>query len=629
MFNRGQSNDSLGLIKRHAQATINNPELLAFLLEGLDKAAEGERNQLRHALALHSYPVSIEEFMFGQRFLVRPKSEIYPAVMEELWKINERHGRVMNCLTEAVLTGGIGSAKTTTALYTLAYQLYVLSCYRNPHQAFGMDSTSEILFIFQSLKAQLAKEVDFERFRTICQQSYYFTTTFTFDRTVQSKLVFPNRIEVKPIGSDSGAIGQNVLGGLIDEVNFMAVVEKSKKTVGNGVYDQARAIYDSVSRRIKTRFVDNGGMPGILCLVSSRNYPGEFTDEKLAEAKTDPTIYVYDKAVWEVKPKGTFCGEVFTVFIGDEGRRPRIVDAPGEIALEDQELLREIPIEFRKQFERDIIGSLRDLAGVGTLSRQPYIAQTESLQKVFGRVESVLSKTTHDFQDGSKLQIWPRKFKDLERERWVHIDLAISGDCAGVACGYASHFALRGDTGELLPVIKMDFLLQVVPPKGGEIKIFRIRDLLHKLRDTGLPIRWVTFDSFQSVDSVQLLRQAGYSSGYISVDTQMMPYEMTKNAIYDERLWLPEHKICQKEFLTLERVKSGSKFKVDHPPNGSKDVADAVAGVVFGISTNRSTYVQHGIPLTRAPQQVIDRQPTKTEQEEEQERQQRHVRHRG
>ena len=276
-------------LKEYAQV-INNPELKQFLLEGIELAFDTkDMKQLNHAIGLHSYPVNVEEFMFSQKFLARPRTEIYPEVLSELWKINELHGRLRNRLTEFVGTGGIGSAKTTTALYTNAYQIYLLSCYRNPHHTFGMDSTSEILFIFQSLNATLANDVDYKRFRAICEQSYYFTTVFPFAKDLKSSLQFPNRIEARAIGSDGGAIGQNVLGGIIDEVNFMVVIEESKKRVGGGAYDQAKVIYDGISRRIKTRFADNGGMPGILCLVSSKNYRGEFTDTKLEEALTDNT----------------------------------------------------------------------------------------------------------------------------------------------------------------------------------------------------------------------------------------------------------------------------------------------------------------------------------------------------
>lgn len=587
--------------KAAATSSINNPEFREFMVEALDMAY-GDRDfgQLRHALNLHSYPVPMEEFLFGQRYLVRPRDELYPVVVEELVKINEGHGRVVNRLTEVVATGGIGSAKTTTALYTQAYQLYVLSCYKNPHAMFQMDSSSEILFIFQSLNATLSKDVDYKRFKAICEQSYYFTTVFPFNKLIVSSLQFPNRIECKPIGSDSGALGQNVLSGIIDEVNFMAVVDDSKKNSNRGVYDQARTIYDGISRRIKTRFVNNGGMPGILCLVSSKNYPGEFTDVKLKEAAGDPTIYVYDKRVWDIKPKGTFTGEQFSVFVGDETRKARIIEDDTEVSVEDRHLVINAPVEYKRQFQLDMTGSLRDIAGVGTLARYPYFQDAQSVSASFQKRVSVLSKEEHDFQDSLPLQMYPLRFKDPGIPRWVHVDLAITGDAAGVACGYVPGFvSSRAGTDELMPRIAFDFILRVLPPPGGEIKFYKIRELLYTLREMGLPIRWVSFDSFQSVDSVQILRQQGFATGYISVDTSTMPYDLAKAAMYEGRLEAPPHRAANREFLSLERV--AKKNKIDHPVNGSKDCSDGMAGVVQGLTTRREVWNFHNVSPTSIP----------------------------
>ena len=602
-------------VKRHVDTSINNPEFKKFFHEAIDHAYGAKSfTLLRHALSLHSYPVNIEEFLFGHRYLSRPTDELYPAVVDSLIDINENQGRLINRLTEGVFTGGIGSAKTTTALYTNAYQLYLLSCYKNPHQMFQMDSTSEILFIFQSMNASLAKDLDFGRFKAICEQSYYFTTVFPFNKEYVSSLKFPNRIEAKPITSDGGAIGQNVIGGLIDEVNFMAVIEGSKKAQGKGTYDQAKAIYDSVSRRIKTRFVNSGGMAGILCLVSSKNYPGEFTDVKLAEAETDKTIYIYDKRVWEVKPEGTFSGNNFTIFVGDEHRKGRIMHDEEEVAPEDRHLVMQIPTEFKSQFEHDLIGSLRDIAGVSTLARYPFFQDAGAVDDAF-YAKSVLSKQEHDFNDSVPLQIYPKRFKNPDQPRWVHIDLSITGDSAGVACGYVEKFVNRNMVGtaeetvssiELVPKVALDFILRVMPPKGGEIKFFKIRDLIYALKKSGLNIKWISFDSFQSVDSVQILRQNGYSTGYVSMDTSMTPYTMVKQAMYDRRLVLPEHNHAKREFLSLERVLK--KDKIDHPAHGSKDCTDAVAGVVYGLSLRREIWSLHGVSPVRMPEYIKELQ---------------------
>ena len=38
--------------------------------------------------------------------------------------------------------------------------------------------------------------------------------------------------------------------------------------------------------------------------------------------------------------------------------------------------------------------------------------------------------------------------------------------------------------------------------------------------------------------------------------------------------------------------------RIDHPPNFSKDCADAVAGVVYGLTYRRATWVRFGVPIT-------------------------------
>ncbi len=44
-------------------------------------------------------------------------------------------------------------------------------------------------------------------------------------------------------------------------------------------------------------------------------------------------------------------------------------------------------------------------------------------------------------------------------------------------------------------------------------------------------------------------------------------------------------------------AKAGS---IDHPPGGSKDLADALAGVVHGLTMRRDVWAQHGVIPDRA-----------------------------
>lgn len=540
-------------------------------------------------------PVGPREFLLSRKFLNR-RSEVYPEVLEEFVRMNSGN------YTEVVLTGGIGTAKTTLAIWTSAYQLYWLSCIRSPQKFFGLQSSDEILFVFQSLNERLAKSLNFERFRHLLLDSPYFRNEFKFDTSIESELRFPNRIMVRPVtGAATAAIGQNVFGGILDEVNFMATTENSKQSVDGGSYDQAISLYNTISRRRKSRFMHQGKVPGIFCIVSSKRYPGEFTDVKIEEAKTDKTIYVYDKKPWDVLPPERFSGKWFNVFIGDLTRKPRIMDEGETMAEADSHLVEPIPEDYRTEFQTDIMNALRDIAGVSTLARFPFIMNNEAVAQCFGTTDSVLSRVECDFTS-TRLAILPKRIRDTEFPRFVHIDLGVTGDAAGVACGYVPEFKeieVAEGVVERLPVVQYDFTLRVTPPRGDEIQFHKIRDLLYKLRQQGLPIKWVTLDSFQSRDMIQTLRTKGFICGMVSVDTDTLPYDMLKTGFYQGRITTPQHEHAERELVSLER--DPKKNKIDHPPQGSKDVADAMAGVAYGLTMRRDVWLQHGISLFEIP----------------------------
>ena len=570
-------------------------------LERLRKGETIERgSEMRNFGGKKHEPVSVQMFVEDQYFM-DSKNVLFPKIMDCLIEMN--NGQYQ----EAVLTGAIGTGKTTLALYSIAYQLYKLSCFRLPHYLFDLDPSSEILFIFQSLNAKLAKSVDFERFKAMIERSKYFEEEFNFDRSLLSEMKFPNRIIVKPVSwQETGAIGQNVIGGLIDEMNFMALIENSKATMDNSTFDQATALYDSIAMRRKSRFMKKGVLPGLLCLVSSKRYPGQFTDKKEEEANKEiqrtgkTSIYVYDKREWEVKPIDRFSGKWFTVFTGDEGRRPRIIEEDEHVHDKDRHLCMAIPEEYRSNFEADIMKALRDIAGVSTLAHHPFIVERDAIPDAMRKTGLIFGRETVDFRD-TKLQIFKDQFVNLDAPRFCHCDLAISGDSAGFAVGHVSKFVTT-EGGGLMPFVYVDALLEIKPPKGGEILLYKVREVVLALRDLGMNIKWVTFDQFQSSDSIQILRQQGFIVGNQSVDITTIPYDFTKSALYDRRLSLPQHKRCAMELASLE--KDVKKNKIDHPPHGSKDVSDALAGVVYGLTMRRETWLNAGIGLGEIPDEV-------------------------
>jgi hypothetical protein len=574
-------------------AAIQDPvERLDYLKESLDwlraKTTEAERPKYLTA------PVDFRTFIECER-LLNKRTILWPEVI--------RCGAEMNSgrYQEVVLTGGIGVAKTTLAVYSMAYQLYLLSCMNRPHTLFDLDPSSEIMMVFQSLNKNLAMDVDYRRFRDMIDVAPYFNKVYPFDRNRLAEMRFPNNIVVKPVsGSDTGAIGQNVIGGIIDEVNFMALVADSKMKRDGSVYDQAAENYNSIARRRESRFMQMGALPGLLCLVSSKNYPGGLTDRKQAEARTNKSIYVYDKRLWEIRPE-RFGMDRFRVFCGDETRHPRILSETDIVAVEDEPLTIAVPIEYRRQFELDLLKAIRDIAGYSTQALHPFMLNTEAVGKCFGQVPSILTRESCDFKT-IFVQVYYQLIQNPTEPRFAHIDLALSKDSAGLAIGHVPGFKHmnRGDYQETLPIIQFDCILEVMPPVGGEIVYDDLRKVIYSLRDKyGLPIRWVSFDQFQSTDSQQILSQNGFVTGYQSMDTDTHAYDATKQAFYDGRIIAPAHAKAQKEMCTLEfDVK---KLKIDHPPQGSKDVSDAMAGVVWGLSMQRPIWLRHGVSLNRMP----------------------------
>ena len=147
------------------------------------------------------------------------------------------------------------------------------------------------------------------------------------------------------------------------------------------------------------------------------------------------------------------------------------------------------------------------------------------------------------------------------------------------------------------PVFRFDYLMRVKAPAGTEILLGDIRKILYFLRDDlGFRITKVTYDGFESTDSIQQLRKKRFTAEKVSIDKSTLPYEDLRDAIYEDRVEFPPYiteltkgesdkrvEIAVKELSELQDTGK----KIDHPVLGSKDVADAMAGVVHELIGDR------------------------------------------
>ena len=104
---------------------------------------------------------------------------------------------------------------------------------------------------------------------------------------------------------------------------------------------------------------------------------------------------------------------------------------------------------------------------------------------------------------------------------------------------------------------------------------------------------------------MQILFQRGFIVHYQSMDKDTNAYDFTKQAFYDGRIQAPAHPKAQREMVTLEI--DTKKGIIDHPPHGSKDVSDSMAGVVHGLTILREIWLRHGVPLSQVPLKIAAR----------------------
>ena len=112
------------------------------------------------------------------------------------------------------------------AWINMAYQFYLLSCFKSPQRAFGLASITPVVFTVQSLQWSITDRVIYRPFRTMLVNMPYVQRYCKFDTAKDSWLDFENGIQIIPVLARSANLqAQAVIGGILDELSFMQVIE--------------------------------------------------------------------------------------------------------------------------------------------------------------------------------------------------------------------------------------------------------------------------------------------------------------------------------------------------------------------------------------------------------------------
>jgi len=532
-------------------------------------------------------PATMETFIDGKQYL-NLSTTIRPAVKDALIEIfgDDVSGKVISKHRRAVFTGAIGVGKSTLASIAMCYMLHWTLCLKNPQEFFGLMPGSRIAFMIMSITDTQAKEVMFGDVKARITSSPWFIQNAPWDTTRKNQLRFPKDIWVLPGNSKETSFeGFNVLCGVIDEGDSHQVTEHK---------DYAQAGYETIENRITSRFPapdDEGGHLGLLLVIGQMKSSTGFMSRMYKEMLADEFAAAIHLKQWEsfgwqkYKKNGRY-----DIFWFDTQTYQEVSAAYARDMKSDKII--PIPNEYRKPFSINPVKALRDLAGIPPEAQDPFIA-------VYERVESAMMRwhDAHTEVDTpvsascTNPQFHPDFVATDALKRVLHIDLAYSGgkraDSLGMAMGYVDRIVdLDGDE---KPYIVFDFLMRLRAKPGSQIMLSEVRRMIYQLKEErGFRIVQVTVDGTNSVDMIQTLNRRHITANYLSVDKNRTPYEDLREAIYEKRVEFPAYVtetqpgsaetvvIAAHELKHLEDTGK----KIDHAPNLSKDVADAMAAVV-------------------------------------------------
>ena len=540
-----------------------------------------------------SVPVDIETFIEDPKYIgsIYGEGRVYPYWRNRLKQIYPNP--LYSPYLEVCITGCIGAGKSTVSIIGLLYDLYRVTLLKDPHKKYKLIPTTPIVITLITATMDLAGAVLADQLIDVIGASPYFRSKLLPGKGDKiDEEMFPHHVGIAYGSRMRHSLGKAVIGAIIDEANFQ-----------NAVADQAVQNYNSIRRRMFSRFMTRGGeVPCRMWVVSSRNESTSFLESHIDAERNNPQVAIFEPAIWEVQAhKGIYSGKTFPVFIGSDVEQPKVLTSDSELDEYAGRIIH-VPVEYRKDFENNLPGALQDLAGVATRNGVNLIYNVEALDKsmcldnCMTKDELQLSMTDHDqISDFYKGNLPKGKY-------YIHLDGGLRNDRFGFAMSRVTENISvstvsaidGGQVSKISPAVETPLVFGIKARPGSEVPFWKVRVFLAYLRSSGVNIAQITCDGYQSADMMQLLTKMGFNVKYASVDKTKDPYLKLSSNIILGLIKMPKSKILRIELMNLQNLPK----KIDHPATvvvdgeqvaGGKDIADAVAASSYEAIGNSIT----------------------------------------
>lgn len=565
--------------------------------------------------------VPIDEWINSPYYLGDVSYQLYPKYKQHIRSIFDEERDESDYIDEIIMSASIGSGKTSFCNVVLLRKLYELSCYTDIRPLYNLMTSKKLLMVYFSITREVAENTGYAQLRDMLFNIPYFSEYFSPNTKKSYDIEFPDYNMAVTSGSKAlNALGGDVIASVIDEGDFYGE-SGTQDTTGAAALGKAQSLYASIRKRARSRFMVNGRNYSLNMIISSPTYASSFITKLIDENRTNPHAYIIQETLWTVKPKGTYSDEMFLVFKGTPILDPQIVDnsdffntlltslylpiqefknknpmdALADLSPDVQQYFIQVPIDFKREFEINLITALQDIASVPVAPLGRLFTSEKYYQKAlipeypFTQEEITISTNK---MDPRTIQTYFKpgyKPKHPELPRFIHFDQSLSGDETGVGCSYAEILD-RTDDGVVTKRVTCEWVMRVVPPRKPEqIDLKKLRSIAYYMRDVlHLTIGKITFDSYASEEAIQQLEQDGFNVGRLSLDKDDKAYTDVMQLYYQELLKHPEHKRYHEELFDL--VHHRSKHKVDHTSNCDKGCTDGLVGSAYSALINQDIF---------------------------------------
>lgn len=364
-----------------------------------------------------SVPVDIDTFVCDPYYLGsvnRNGDAVYPFWRKTLREIFSAG----NKYNEIILSGATRIGKSSTAIIIMAYMLYRLMMYRNPHTYFQKKEISKFSIVFANLTKDLALGVAYREFQDTLRASPFFNEHGSFTRSDRNFYYVPegNNIEIIAVSDGAQALGKQVWAVFIDEISF---ARSGVKDI-NKAKEHMKRLYDTVNARVSGTFRLGGEVYGKLIAGSSKNQDNDFLsthiETQLNSGNTH--LYIVDQPQWKILPPSMFSEKKFHFTVGDRYKRGFVIPEENDDDAHIQEYISqgykivEAPAELRRNFLADYDISLRDIAGISVVGAMGFITQDA--------ITPIVSQDRHNPFYTDTIQIGTRDNSSIEQ--YFHIE---------------------------------------------------------------------------------------------------------------------------------------------------------------------------------------------------------------